>query len=227
LGKEGCSPEINFPGQHDERGQIANGHLPFYPLRPFAQHWNIKPNFLLMNNHVTSVHSRYLLFGPVLIALLVYLWSNQQYDLTKKEAREGVPIVNMFQGESIWLPKINDDRYRTKPPMFYWSGLLISKMQGKVNEFSIRLPSVLTGAGAVFLTTLLGFWLYSPVTGAFAGLITATNLQFSFLSTTARIDMLFTFFILLAWTALGFGGMNRWKFLSINLQDPSFKLISK
>lgn len=154
-----------------------------------------------MDNHVTDVNVRYLLWGPALIALLVYLWSIHQFDLTKKEAREGVPIVNMFQGESLWLPKINDDRYRTKPPLFYWAGLLVSKIQGQVDELSIRLPSVLAGVGAVFLTTLLGFWLYSPVTGAFAGLITATGLQFSFLSTHARIDMLFTFFILLAWTA--------------------------
>ncbi len=148
-----------------------------------------------------DAHSRYLLWGPALIALLFYLWSAFQFDLTRREAREGVPVVNMFQGESIWLPKINADRYRTKPPMFYWAGLLASKALGKANEISIRLPSVLAGAGAVFLTTLLGFWLYSPATGALAGWIAATSLQFSFLSTHARIDILFTFFILLAWTA--------------------------
>jgi hypothetical protein len=150
---------------------------------------------------VTDAKSRFLLWGPALIALLFYFWSAFQYDLSIKEAREGIPIVNMSRGESIWLPKINDDRYRTKPPIFYWAGLLASKALGKVDKISIRLPSVLAGAGAVFLTTLLGFWLYSPAIGAFAGLIAATSLRFSFLSTHARIDMLFTFFILLAWMA--------------------------
>jgi len=154
-----------------------------------------------MNNRVTETKSRFLLWSPALIALLFYFWSAFQYDLSEKEAREGVPIVNMFRGESIWLPKINNDRYRTKPPMFYWTGLMASKVRGKADKISIRLPSVLAGAGSVFLTTLLGFWLYSPTTGALAGLITATSLRFSFLSTHARIDMLFAFFILLAWTA--------------------------
>jgi len=150
---------------------------------------------------MTDTKSRFLLWTPALIALLFYFWSTFQYDLSNKEAREGIPVVNMFRGESIWLPKINDDRYRTKPPMFYWTGLLASKARGKADKISIRLPSVLAGAGAVFLTTLLGFWLYSPATGALAGLIVATSLRFSFLSTHARTDMLFTFFILLAWTA--------------------------
>lgn len=135
------------------------------------------------------------------MALVFYLWSTFQFDLTRREAREGVPIVHMFQGESIWLPKLSDEKYRTKPPMFYWVGLLASKIQGKADEISIRLPSVMAGTGAVFLTTLLGFWLYSPATGALAGLIAATSLQFSYLSSHARIDMLFSFFILLALTA--------------------------
>ena len=154
-----------------------------------------------MDNRVTDAKSRFLLWGPALIALIFYFWSTFQHDLSKKEAREGIPIVNMLRGESIWLPKINDERYRTKPPMFYWAGLMVSKGQGKADKISLRLPSVLAGAGAVFLTTLLGFWLYSPATGALAGFITATSLRFSFLSTHARIDMLFTFFILLAFTA--------------------------
>jgi 4-amino-4-deoxy-L-arabinose transferase-like glycosyltransferase len=150
---------------------------------------------------VTDARTRLLLWAPALIALLFYFWCTFQHDLSKKEAREGIPIVNMMNGESIWLPKINDDRYRTKPPMFYWTGLTVSKALGKVDKISLRLPSVLAGAGVVFLTTLLGFWLYSPTTGALAGFITATSLQFSFFSTIARIDILFTFFILLAWTA--------------------------
>jgi 4-amino-4-deoxy-L-arabinose transferase-like glycosyltransferase len=154
-----------------------------------------------MDNRVTDARSRFLLWGPALIALIFYFWSSFQHDLSRKEAREGIPIVNMLRGESIWLPKINDERYRTKPPMFYWAGLMLSKGQGKTDKISLRLPSVLAGAGAVFLTTLLGFWLYSPATGALAGVIIATSLRFSYLSTHARIDMLFTFFILLAWTA--------------------------
>ena len=136
-----------------------------------------------------------------MIALIFYFWSALQSDFSRREAREAIPVANMFQGESIWLPKIHDNQYRTKPPLFYWAGLLSSKALGKVNEISLRLHSVLVGAGAVFLTTLLGCWLFSSVTGFMAGLIVATSLQFTYLSILARIDMLFVFFITLVLTA--------------------------
>jgi 4-amino-4-deoxy-L-arabinose transferase-like glycosyltransferase len=146
-------------------------------------------------------YTGYLLWGPALIAFILYFWSAWQSDFSRREAREAIPVANMFQGESIWLPKIHDNQYRTKPPLFYWAGLLSSKVLGEVSEISVRLPSVLAGTGAVFLTTLLGFWIFSPITGFMAGLITATSLQFTYLSILGRIDMLFVFFITLAMTA--------------------------
>jgi dolichyl-phosphate-mannose-protein mannosyltransferase len=152
--------------------------------------------------HILSLgkYSRVLLWGPATIALVLYFWSALQSDFSRREAREAIPVANMFQGESLWLPKIQDGQYRTKPPLFYWAGLLSSKAIGKVNEISIRLPSVLAGAGAVFLTTLLGFWMFSPVTGFMAGTIAATSLQFTYLGILGRIDMLFVFFTTLALT---------------------------
>ena len=155
---------------------------------------------ITMDNPSKEKYSRTLLWAPAVIALILYLWSAFQSDFSRREAREAIPVAHMFQGESFWLPKINDHQYRTKPPIFYWAGLLSSKALGTVNEVSMRLPSVLSGAGAVFLTTLLGFWLFSPVTGFMAGFIAATSLQFSYLSILGRIDMLFVFFTTLAIT---------------------------
>ena len=148
-----------------------------------------------------SSRLRLLLWGPAAITFVFFLWCTFQSDLSRREAREGVPVALMAQGESIWLPKINDERIRTKPPLFYWAGLVCSKLLGGVNEISLRLPSVLAGTATVFLTTLMGFWLFTPVTGFLAGAMTATALQFSYLSTNARIDLLFTLFITLALAA--------------------------
>ncbi len=142
-----------------------------------------------------------LLWGPAGFAFLFFLWCTFQSDLSRREAREGVPVQHMARGDSLWLPKINDARIRTKPPLFYWAALAGSKLLGGVHEVSLRLPSVLAGAATVFLTTLLGFWLFTPVTGGIAGVMTATALQFSYLSTNARIDLLFTFFITVALAA--------------------------
>jgi 4-amino-4-deoxy-L-arabinose transferase-like glycosyltransferase len=155
-----------------------------------------------MPNHNDEALNPFLLMGPVLLAAFLFSWSIFHSDLSKREAREGVPIVNMMRGGNIWLPQINPQQLRTKPPLFYWSGLLSSKILGGVDEVSLRIPSVLAGMGTVFLTTFLGMRQFSPVTGCLSGLIIATCWRFSYLGSHARIDMLFTFFITLAFVAL-------------------------
>jgi 4-amino-4-deoxy-L-arabinose transferase-like glycosyltransferase len=155
-----------------------------------------------MPNHKDEALNPFLLLGPVLLAAFLFSWSIFHSDLSKREAREGVPIVNMMRGGNLWLPQINPQQLRTKPPLFYWSGLLSSKILGGVDEVSLRIPSVLAGMGTVFLTTFLGMRQFSPVIGCLAGLIIATCWRFSYLGSHARIDMLFTFFITLAFVAL-------------------------
>ena len=144
----------------------------------------------------------FLLMGPALLASFLFSWSIFHSDLSKREAREGVPVVNMMRGSNIWLPQINPQQLRTKPPLFYWSGLLTSKLFGEVSEITLRIPSVLAGVGTVFLTTFLGMRQFSATIGCLAGLIIATCWRFAYLGSHARIDMLFTFFITLAFVAL-------------------------
>lgn len=157
--------------------------------------------------------------GPVLLAAFLFSWSIFHSDLSKREAREGVPVVNMMRGGNLWLPQINPQQLRTKPPLFYWSGLLSSKILGEVDEVSLRIPSVLAGIGTVFLTTLLGMRQFSPVIGCLSGLIIATCWRFSYLGSHARIDMLFTFFITLAFVAL-------WELTCREKQNTSLKWLA-
>ena len=121
----------------------------------------------------------YLLVGPTLLAAFLFSWPIFHSDLSKREAREGIPIVNMMRGGNLWLPQINPQQLRTKPPMFYWLGLLSSKFFGGVNEVALRIPSVLSGMGTVFLTTFWGMRESSTVIGCLAGLIIATCWRFA------------------------------------------------
>ena len=159
------------------------------------------------------------MMGPVLLAALLFSWSIFHSDLSKREAREGIPIVNMMRGGNLWLPQINPQQLRTKPPLFYWSGLISSKILGRVDEVSLRIPSVLAGMGTVFLTTFLGMRQFSPVIGCLAGLIIATCWRFAYLGSHARIDMLFTFFITLAFVAL-------WELTCREKQKPWLKWLT-
>ncbi len=157
--------------------------------------------------------------GPVLLAAFLFSWSIFHTDLSKREAREGVPIVNMMRGGNLWLPQINPQQLRTKPPLFYWSGLLSSRVLGGVDEVSLRIPSVLAGMGTVFLTTFLGMRQFSPVIGCLAGLIIATCWRFAYLGSHARIDMLFTFFITLAFVSL-------WEMVSSDKQNSWLRWVA-
>jgi 4-amino-4-deoxy-L-arabinose transferase-like glycosyltransferase len=172
-----------------------------------------------MSNHNDEALNPFLLMGPVLLAAFLFSWSIFHSDLSKREAREGVPIVNMVRGGNLWLPQIDPQQLRTKPPLFYWSGLLSSKILGEVDEVSLRIPSVLAGMGTVFLTTFLGMRQFSPVIGCIAGLIITTCWRFSYLGSHARIDMLFTFFITLAFVAL-------WELACREKQNTSLKWLA-
>ncbi len=172
---------------------------------------------MLSRNFNEGTLNPYLLMGPVILAAFLFSWSIFHSDLSKREAREGVPVVNMMRGANPWLPQINSEQLRTKPPLFYWSGLLSSKLLGGVDEVSLRIPSVLAGVGTVFLTTLLGMRQFSPVIGCLAGLIIATCWRFAYLGSHARIDMLFTFFITLAFVAL-------WEIVRRGTQDAPHRL---
>ena len=174
---------------------------------------------MLSRNFNDGTLNPYLLMGPVLLAAFLFSWSIFHSDLSKREAREGMPVVNMMRGGNLWFPQITPEQLRTKPPLFYWSGLLSSKFLGGVDEISLRIPSVLAGVGTVFLTTLLGMRQFSPVIGCLAGLIITTCWRFAYLGSHARIDMLFTFFITLAFVAL-------WELTRNGKQDRWFKWLA-
>ena len=89
---------------------------------------------MLSRNFNDGTLNPYLLMGPVLLAAFLFSWSIFHSDLSKREAREGVPVVNMMRGGNLWLPQITPEQLRTKPPLFYWSGLLSSKLLGGRSE---------------------------------------------------------------------------------------------
>jgi len=149
-----------------------------------------------------AIPLRYIIIGPALIGLLLFTWAIFHSDLSRREGRESVPIAKMFHGENLALGKAQDGTLRTKPPLFYWAGLLISKAFGEVNEITLRLPSVFAGVATIILTTLFGARLFTPATGLFAGLILATSWRYAYLASHARVDMVFAFFITAAFIAL-------------------------
>lgn len=135
------------------------------------------------------------------LCLILFVWSASHSDFSKREAREALPIVKMYNGEGYFLAKLNEKKIRTKPPLFYWSGLTLAKLSGGPGDLAIRMTSVFAGVGTLCLTWALGTWLFSPLAALFSVLILATCWRFAFLASHARIDMELAFFTMLALAA--------------------------
>ena len=114
---------------------------------------------------------------------------------SRGESREGLVIWEMFKTGNWILPMINGDYIPFKPPLFHWVGVLISKLAGDVDEFTVRFPSALFATLGVLLTYIAGARLWDERTGRVAAFVLATNSQWWRAGTEAQVDMALAFFI--------------------------------
>ncbi len=121
---------------------------------------------------------------------------------TKGEPREAI-VVQEIVHENEWiLPRRNGVEMPRKPPLFHWLGAATALVHGRVDEASVRFPSVLLSG----LGTLLLFGAVAYLIGARAGVISALALLTSFewlrAATGARVDMTLAFGLVLAFVGL-------------------------
>ncbi len=137
------------------------------------------------------MNNLFLLLIPIVAALILGLdiWSfplispdEPRYAETAREMIERMDFITPYCD---YLPRFD------KPILFYWFEILSLKLFG-FNELAARLPSVLAGAGMVWLAFLLG-----SIQGF--GLVAAgmmlTTLQIFLFSKLAITDMTLAFFI--------------------------------
>jgi len=135
-----------------------------------------------------------LLYLPALAGFILFFWASLHTDLSKREAREGVPVTRMLDNKDRLIPRIDENTIRTKSPAWHWFAWAASEISGGASETALRFPSVLAGAGTVALTTWFGLRLFSPFIGVLSGLLLMLSWRMIYLSSHARIDMLFAFF---------------------------------
>jgi len=62
---------------------------------------------------------------------------------TKGEPREAAVAVSMLESGDWVLPKVYANEFAYKPPMMHWMIAVFSLPEGKVSEFTSRLPSAI------------------------------------------------------------------------------------
>lgn len=95
--------------------------------------------------------------------------------------------------------QLNGAPYTQKPPLYYWMAALLGAVPGRVSEVAARLPSALAGVGCSWLTIHFGTALSRrPRVGIISGAVLLAVFRFAHLARRAQLDIVLTFFVLLA-----------------------------
>jgi 4-amino-4-deoxy-L-arabinose transferase-like glycosyltransferase len=118
--------------------------------------------------------------------------------LDPPEGLHGAIAHEMLRSRDWLTPRIDGVRYVDQPPLLDW---LLSALFGALGAtpLAARLWPALAAVGCAALTERLGGALGGPRLGLLAGLMVAANLGAFVYGRTARAELLFVFWITLAW----------------------------
>ncbi len=111
-------------------------------------------------------------------------------ELRGPEWRWAVIADGMMRAQDYLHPYYFDDEYYDKPLGSFWLIVLAARVIGGLNEWSVRLPSVLAGLLVLWCTVRLGRERFTPATGLLAGCMLATCPFFAIWARTGTADML-------------------------------------
>ncbi len=144
-------------------------------------------NFVLDDN---SCFKRYFIILVFFSHLLLASGLGLQ-DLTGSDEPRvaGIGAQMAFTGNYV-VPKLNNQNFLEKPPLFFWAEALSFKMLGYTN-FAARYPSAVAATlGVVFLYLLLNAMGFTPFTAFISGLLLSISSQWWSTGRTCITDML-------------------------------------
>jgi len=132
----------------------------------------------------------------IVISWLLFFWRLAAIPFYERgEPREALVVAEMYASGNLILPLVNGEYIPFKPPLFHWFGLAAAALSGRIDEFTLRLPSALFGMLGVLLTYFAGARLWSDRAGFIAGVVLLSNVQWWIGSTNVQVDMTLTFFL--------------------------------
>ncbi|OVE79939.1 hypothetical protein BVY02_01865 [bacterium J17] len=135
-------------------------------------------------------------FGLLVYSLLVYLpLASFPLVFQVSEAREGVVVNEILRSGDFILPLRNGEIVPSKPILFHWISAVAACLGGsceRIDEFYLRLPSVLAGSFMLLTTFLIGAWIAGRVAGLVSALLLLSTYGFNRLTLDGRVDMVFS-----------------------------------
>lgn len=175
---------------------------------------------------------RYFLHLGILTAFCIPLFflNLGGWDLWNPDEPRYAEVAREMTLRGEWfIPHLNGELYYDKPPMFFWFINIASKITGKLDATSARLPSAFFGLMTVWLVYLLGKKIKDASTGLMSGLVLATSAEFFWLARRANIDVTLTFFVTLSIILflLGMEAERKVIFFSLSYLSLAFGFLTK
>lgn len=117
---------------------------------------------------------------------------------TKGEPREAVTVFDIVSGGGIVLPMRAGVEVPSKPLLMHWLAATASILMGRVDEWSVRLPSALLAIAGILACYGYLRRLFNDRAGLIAALILGTSVQYLQAGSGARVDTTLTFFMEIA-----------------------------
>jgi 4-amino-4-deoxy-L-arabinose transferase-like glycosyltransferase len=121
-------------------------------------------------------------------AAFLLLWGLGSRNLWSSEGRWAEITREMFLSRDFFHPTIGGEPYFDKPLLTYWVIAAITAVSGRLDEFVIRLPSVIAALIALACTMYLGTRLWSRSVGRLAGGLLLTSFGFLMYSRVASAE---------------------------------------
>ncbi len=114
---------------------------------------------------------------------------------SRGEPREGLVVWEMHASGNWILPAVNGEYIPFKPPLFHWFAAMAGHIFGRIDEFTLRLPSAVFAALGVLMTYFAAARLWGERAGLIAGIVLVTNAEWWQAGTDTQVDMTLAFFI--------------------------------
>jgi len=138
-----------------------------------------------------------LVCGVLLLSTASASWTLPEKTLGNHECFVSITAREMLESGDWIRPTCNGEPRLAKTPLSYWLVAGLAKITGRVDEFTARLPSVISGVLSVAaILYFVNHWLSFRV-AVICAAVWATSLGYIRYSHNARPEMALTFFIVL------------------------------
>ncbi|MCX8110396.1 MAG: glycosyltransferase family 39 protein [Syntrophorhabdaceae bacterium] len=111
------------------------------------------------------------------------------------EPRQAIMAREMMERGDYIHPYLNGRPYLEKPPFYPWMIIISSKIKGKLDEATSRIPAAASATLLLLITYSLGSMIVDRYCGLLSAIVLATNYQFLSNARESVMDMTFAFFI--------------------------------